>query len=177
MHEAHCWLAMFSWLFSAPSSGKWLAVPTAAHASLCLPPSLPPLALRRSVLPPTTVRLALRSPGGSRSQLDQLGSAADREVATTQPLDDDASSTAGLSDISTAAATTPGERRHRQQPATPPQAHRPAPTDGATGAAAGGGGGGGGGSGKKKRSSWWRRLYRPKHLQWQDYRIGEGVVR
>lgn len=151
------------------------SITTEARAS---PPApLPPLARRRSVLPPTAVRPALRNGGSSRSQLDQLATAAEQEQAT--PLDDDASSTAGLSDISAAAATTPREPRasRQKQQATPQQPQRPGPAaaDGSR-EGGGGGGGGGGGSGKKKRSSWWRRLYRPKHLQWQDYRIGGWVA-
>ena len=34
-----------------------------------------------------------------------------------------------------------------------------------------GGGGGGGRSLLDRKGSWWRQLYRPKSLQWQDYRI------
>lgn len=59
----------------------------------------------------------------------------------------------------------------------PPQQQQPAAADKQDGGKQGGGGKRDGSSSKKKRGSsssgaWWRRLYRPKQLQWQDYRIG-----
>ncbi|KAL4422402.1 hypothetical protein ABPG75_008599 [Micractinium tetrahymenae] len=100
--------------------------------------------LRRAVLPPTAVRPALRSGGSLREALD-------REVS------------ADLGESGSEQGQLPGEQR-------PPAGAPPAAAQAKAALVSNGSATSNGKKGGKK-GSWWRRLYRPTHAQWQDYRI------
>jgi diacylglycerol kinase (ATP) len=105
---------------------------------------------RRSVLPPTAVRLASRSREGSET---------------------------GLADEAAAAATAAARGGDEHGGGGTAVAQKAQQADGSAGAAAAGAAKEPGvgkeakQDGHKKGSSWWRRLYRNKGLQWSDYRI------
>lgn len=93
------------------------------------------------MLPPTAVRAAQRSSGGDSPE------AAD------------------------AAAADAGESGSERGPLRREAAGRGGGPHGPNGSAAPSAGGGAASSKGGKKASWWRRLYGPKHAQWQDYRL------
>ncbi len=153
-HPLACWCTL-----AAPGS----------HADPCKPHRLnwkrpPQTPCRRSVLPPTAVRLASRSREGSETGLAE-GAAA-------------AAATAGGGGGGGNISSPLQQAQQADSGAGAAGAAGPAGPAGTAGTAAAGGtkeqGGGkeAGGAGHKKGSSWWRRLTRKKGLQWSDYRIG-----
>lgn len=125
-------------------------------------PHLPPAPAhncpcRRSVLPPTAVRLASRSREGSQTGLADKAAAAEAAAAAAS-----------------GGHAGGGAAAHAQQ------AQQADGSAGAAGTAAAAKeaeqGRGARRDGHKKGSSWWRRLYRKKGLQWSDYRIGAIIL-
>ena len=99
------------------------------------------------MLPPSAVRLALRSREGSQTELHAAGAGAagageggNRAAPVQQPRADGGTAGPGAEAAGAAAAVVATAREP--------------------------------GGSRKKSGSWWRRLYRKKGLQWGDYRIG-----